>query len=391
LLYQLGWIPSSDPRSPLFTMIGVMMLGASGLLLYAPGHARMRFGIGRAAAAAAGGLAGLAFGRLLTVEVGPLPNVAGRPPIAFQEIELPGATVSLPTGTRLETTQRDDVGSVIIDDVGGESSRIGLSWEVADIPDRDYFLDIATASLSIFDNIDIRSETYHQLPVGSLDLLATTFEFELGKMDMWMSVFKCGPRAWILASVHSPRIVEELHKRVLGSVDCRPAEDQSPPEYTSIPVVLANAEEWEFLERDGSDIKLIGPSGVLSFSIDVGGVFADSDREAEFYIHVFSRAYDATLELTEPIRWPGPRESIDVTRATGTYDGEQVWTGTIALDCHDRDLAFWATHIAWSEEASRDGLDELAALRCASADEQPSTFDESESRKNKPPSRDHVL
>jgi len=275
---------------------------------------------------------------------------------ALQTRGMPGFNLDLPAGEISEAGSQYRNGRLTIHKLAGvESSSLQLIWDPGGLFD-DAAVDKINKGLGAVLHGEPRS-----IPVSTKVAIpgpepTRSWAFRIGGATCWATQVVCGLRSVMLMTLSSHRGVERLHRRVAGSLRCRPDAAQEVT-LDDIPVVFDLEPGWFPTPGDSDDLGITNGRTLLM----ARPITLPSAPVVDVVQTVKAWTTASGIELRDRV---GDDWRIDVTQ-----DGERLHGWVTVRDCQSSRQALVLLALA----GMRDEVDRalLARGRCRKPGEPP--------------------
>jgi hypothetical protein len=193
--------------------------------------------------------------------------------------ELPGLSIALPAGDERRSSLDYEKGELVIGAAGGLVT--GVRWNVATVPSA---LAFEMVSGVVANDVGVRVVgDAADLPVGG-GLRARRFAIEKDGQAGRMTLFVCTSRLFALYTLGGA--ADDLHARMLASVDCHPDRPNELAEIESVPIAVELPPGWTRGRADGGQMTFEHEAGDRTLTImKTIGVMESPDVLASLLAH----------------------------------------------------------------------------------------------------------
>jgi hypothetical protein len=274
--------------------------------------------------------------------------------LPLSTVSLPGLRIDVPIAPRESRGVRNYRAGRLIIRSPLQRLLVQVAWEpgkVFDDPEARYLMKAMSTALG--PSVEAPVPLAFPAPAG---LTARSWKMPMaGKPPMWITLLACGGRRMTVTTSGRAAGLEELHRRMLASFECRP-EPAGEARLTDIPVVMELPEGWRRVQSsDEEEVVTDGSSTIIARAVG-----------AQFQVETFDKVLPAILGGTLRV---GARERDDWP-VEGTLNGAYV-TGWVAFrSCPESSLMLFAMHPREAERPHQL----LRKVRCRRPDEAPQTW-----------------
>ena len=174
--------------------------------------------------------------------------------------ELPGLSIALPGGEERTSSLDYQKGELVIGAADGLVA--GVYWNVATVPDA-LALKMISGVVAYDLGVRVVGDTA-DLPVGG-GLRARRFTVEKDGQTGWMTLFVCRSRLFALHTRGGA--AEEVHARMLASVDCHPDTPKEQAELDAVPIAVELPPGWKRGRADRAQMTFAHEAGDRTLTI----------------------------------------------------------------------------------------------------------------------------
>jgi hypothetical protein len=280
--------------------------------------------------------------------------------VELETNQLPGITIDLPRGTRVDRLNSYSAGQRTVRADKADAASV-VQWRPGRYLDDQHFnIGITAVLLGLGSKTEnVRRDVVVPLPIG---IEGRSWSAEIEGRQLWSTFLACGGRHVSLLTMSRGGLARRLHRRVVASVRCQPEAAMEAALY-DVPVVLDLPSGWGQTEGKNNLATIVVTDG--NHLIGVNTVATRMEPQHALY---------AVTDLFGPTPRIASQDRGEVA-IQGILDGKPVAGWLTHLECREigKTLQLISRSNGGLAEAEV-GLRLLRRARCRRGDEQPQTW-----------------